>query len=566
MKCIRQLEHKCFQRNHRNFIVTIIILAVNAILLAGVAVFMQQILDIASSGTVKDIYHVLLRIAAYIILIVWGWMAERFFRNRFIEKALCQLKEEVFCAIAQKGISAFSRESTGRYLSILTNDMNTIETHYLQNYFSIILNCCYFIAALLLMLWYDRWLTICAIGMVACSLIISILTGGKLPKEEKRVSVQNEKFVGVVKDLLSGFSVMKSFKAEKEIAGLFSQENTILEKNKCHRRKTEAVINLTGNCLGFCVQAGVMLLGAYFAMEGRITVGVLIAFVQLMNYIIQPIQQLPPALANRKAAIGLFHKMAEVIEANAEKEDGEQIDDIGQGILLQKVSFGYNEKQNILKEVSLFFEKDKSYAIIGASGSGKSTLLNLILGGYTTYDGSIIIGNRELKEVSPDSLYDLLSVVQQNVFVFDHTIENNITLFKHFSKEQIDGAICKSGLNELVEKKGKDYCCGENGSGLSGGEKQRLSIARGLLRNSPILLMDEATSALDAVTSAAIETMILQMSHVLRIVVTHKLNPQVLQQYDQIVVMQDGRVEGCGTYEWLMRNCPYFNLLLEKQA
>lgn len=233
--------------------------------------------------------------------------------------------------------------------------------------------------------------------------------------------------------------------------------------------------------------------------------------------------------------------------------------------MLQNVSFGYQEEQKILKEVTLSFEKGKSYAIIGASGSGKSTLLNLILGGYRTYEGTITIGNRELREITLESLYDLLSVVQQNVFVFDNTIENNITLFKDFPEEQFTDAIEKSGLHALIEEKGRDYRCGENGSGLSGGEKQRVSIARGLLRNTPVLLMDEATSALDTVTSAAIEHMVLQMKDMIRIVVTHKMNVQMLKQYDQIVVMQDGMVAGFGTYEALLQKCPAFNLLLQKQ-
>lgn len=235
MKDRNRLKNQCFQGNRLHFAVTVVILGINAALLAGVAILMQQIVDIASLGTEADIVEMLQKIVVYVVCIAVGWMVERYFRNRFIEKALCQLKGEVFGSIAQKGISAFSRETTGRYLSILTNDINTIENHYLQNYFGIILNCCYFVAALVLMLWYDVWLTVCAMGLVGGSLAISIMTGGKLTEEERKVSVQNEKFVELVKDLLSGFSVVKSFRAEKEITGLFSEENSRLERNKCCR-------------------------------------------------------------------------------------------------------------------------------------------------------------------------------------------------------------------------------------------------------------------------------------------------------------------------------------------
>lgn len=563
MKSAVYLKHRCYEKNHCNFLITIIILGIGSLLLTGVAVVMQEILDIATIGTKQDIYDMLKKIILYIAVLGCIWMLERFFRNRFIEKAMYQLKGEIFQCVSEKGISAFGKEPTGRYLSILTNDMNSIELNYLQNNFGIFLNCFYFVAALILMLKYDVWMTCCAIGLVCFSLVISVISGNKLTREEKQVSVQNEKFVSMIKDLLNGFSVMKSFKAEKEIVTLFSEENKNLEQKKCRRRKTEAFINLVGNCMGFFVQAGIMLLGAYFAMQGRITVGVLIAFVQLMNYIIQPIQQIPPALANRRAAIGLFDKMAEMISDNQEKENGERIEDIGSEISFQNVSFGYDETQKILQDINISFERGKSYAIIGASGSGKSTLLNLLMGGYGTYDGSIFIGGKELKNISTDSLYDLMSIVQQNVFVFDNTIENNITMFKHFAKEQIADAVKKSGLKKLVDEKGLSYRCGENGSELSGGEKQRISIARCFLCNASILLMDEATSALDAATSAEVENTIIQMTDMTRIVVTHKINPGLLSQYDRIVVMNKGRIEGIGTYNVLKENCVYFNQLLQ---
>ena len=563
MEHAEYLKRICFKKNYGNFLITVIILGIGSILLTGVAVVLQEILDIATTGTVQDIYHMLLKVLVYIAILGCNWILERFFRNRFIEKAMRQLKGEIFRSISGKGISAFCKEPTGRYLSILTNDMNSIEMNYLQNNFAIFLNCFYFVAALIIMLRYNIWLTFGAIGLVVVSFIISVLFGGKLTREEKVVSVQNEKFVSLVKDLLNGFSVMKSFKAEAEIVNLFLDENKNLEQKKCRRRKTEASINLIGNCLGFAVQAGVMLLGAYFTMRGRITVGVLMAFVQLMNYIIQPIQLIPPALANRKAAKGLFDKMAEAVADNQEKEAGDFVDNIGQGIYFKNVSFGYDDKQKTLENVTVSFEKGKSYAIVGASGSGKSTLLNLIMGSYTAYDGSITIGGKEVKNILPDSLYDLLSIVQQNVFVFDNSIENNITMFKKFTEEQISDAVEKSGLETLVDEKGLEYRCGENGCELSGGEKQRISIARGFLCKSSILLMDEATSALDAATSVAVENTIIQMKEMTRIVVTHKLNPTLLSRYDEIVVMNKGRIEGRGSYDWLKAQCGYFNQLLQ---
>lgn len=556
------LKRKLYEKNHIWMFLTVFVLIIAACLLTGVAIMLQVILDTAVSGTKEDIMRLLTIVIVYVVVMGISWMIERYVRNTFLERAIRQLKQELFVRLTKKSISSFSKENTGSYLSVFTNDISSVENNYLQNQFIIFLNCFYFAAALGLMLWYDPLLAVCAIGMLLVSFIASVMFGGKLAKEEKAVSDQNEGFVGLLKDLLSGFPVMKSFQAETELTTLFTDANHMIESKKCRRRKTEAYINLIGNSCGIMVQAGVMLLGAYFVIQGRITAGVLIAFVQLMNYVIMPVQQIPPALANRKAALGLLEKMEDILAVNVAEEHGKDICNLEKGIKLENVSFGYEEGQTMLDHVSLDFEAGKSYAIVGASGSGKSTILNLLMGGYPQYDGKIMIGDEELREISPDSLYQQLSIVQQNVFVYDNTIENNITMFKKCEKEKLNDVMKKAGLEKLIEEKGSDYRCGENGAGLSGGEKQRISIARSLLKAPSVLLMDEATSALDAENAAMIERMIAEAKEMTRIVVTHKLNPTALKLYDKIIVISDGKIAGQGTYQELEEKCDCFKKML----
>lgn len=562
MKTKNNLKSKLYEKNNIGFGLTLFVLIIGACMQAGIAIMLQEILDTAISGSKEDILRLLLIVLIYASAMVAIWLVERYVRNMFLEKAMRQLKEELFSRLTRKSISSFSEETSGRYLSIFTNDMNSVESNYLQSQFKIIMNCVYFVAAIGIMLWYDPLMTGCVFVLLVASLLVSVLFGGKLAKEEKGVSDQNERFVGLIKDLLSGFSLMKSFQAEKELTNLFVEENRLVEWKKCHRRKMEALINLVGNSCGILVQAGVMLLGACFTIEGRITAGVLIAFVQLMNYVIMPVQQIPPALANRKAAEGLLAKMEEVVNVNAVMQTGEKIEDLQKGICFRNVSFGYEADKELLNDINLEFEAGKSYAIVGASGSGKSTILNLLLGGYPGYSGEIQIGGIELRKIASESLYSHLAVVQQNVFIYNNTIENNITMFREPDAELFETIMEKIGLTNLIEEKGLSYICGENGSGLSGGEKQRISIARSLLQNPAVLLMDEATSALDAENGALIERMIVAATDMTRIVVTHKMNEDVLKQYDRIIVVQNGRIAGNGTYEELEENCEYFKQLL----
>lgn len=296
------------------------------------------------------------------------------------------------------------------------------------------------------------------------------------------------------------------------------------------------------------------------------TAGVLIAFVNMMGALVAPLGVMPQLMAGRKAAIGLIDKMERILSENTKETDsGKIIKNFGGGIALKNVSVGYTE-EDVLKDISLQLNAGKSYAIVGASGSGKSTLLDLIMGNFSDYKGEVSFDEVELKEINLNSLYDLISVIQQNVFIFDSTIRENITMFKEFPEEEMKRAMELSGLKKLLEEKGEDYLCGENGCNLSGGERQRISIARCLLRNSSILVADEATAALDAKTAYEVIDAILDMKEMTRIVVTHQLEEHILKRYDEIIVMKNGRIEEKGSFEELLANKKYFYSLYNVAA
>ncbi len=185
------------------------------------------------------------------------------------------------------------------------------------------------------------------------------------------------------------------------------------------------------------------------------------------------------------------------------------------------------------------------------------------MGSYPEYTGQITLGGTELGQIDPDSIFDAMSVIQQNVFIFDDTIRQNICMFKEFDEGRLDMAIQRAGLARLIEEKGEDYDCGENGAHLSGGEKQRISIARSLLREVSVLLVDEATSALDAATSYSVTNALLDIKGVTRLVVTHKLDEKALKRFDEIIVMKNGQVAEQGDFNTLMGKGAYFASLYQ---
>ena len=477
----------------------------------------------------------------------------------FITRGISQYKEYVFGELTKKNISAFSGENSSTYISALTNDIQTIEQGYLWNTFSILESSLTFVGAMVLMIWYSPLLTLIAIGLSLLPLIASILTGNKVAAEEKKVSDRNEAYTSTLRDSLGGFSVIKSFKAEAQMIRIFKENVRELAKAQCGKHKMRILVQMFGSVAGITAQLGVFLFGAYLALSGKgVTAGTTMIFVQLMNYVLSPIGTIPTCIAERKAAKALVEKIAIALNVNVREESKTEHRELKHDITLKNLSFGYEPEKQVLNNLNCSFELGKSYAIVGASGCGKSTLLNLLLASNSGYMGSIYYDELELQQISSESLYEMVSIIQQNVFIFNASIRDNITMFSDYPREEVDRAIELSGLSKLIAERGEDYLCGENGSGLSGGEKQRISIARSLLKKSQVLLVDEATAALDAQTAFQVSNAILDLHNVTRIVVTHALDENLLKRYDYVLTLKNGSITESGSFDELMENKGYF--------
>ena len=331
---------------------------------------------------------------------------------------------------------------------------------------------------------------------------------------------------------------------------------------KYERRMAEKLLEMIGMCASVAAQMGVFLLGAYLAVTGRgVTPGMVVVFVQLMGLVVEPIRTLPQLLARRRAADALIGRLADAVASGDVREGRVTHPELGEGIRFENVTFGYEPGKEVLHGVSLTLRRGGCYAVVGGSGSGKSTLLSLLMGGYPDYGGSIHIGGDELRDIDPGALYDMISIVQQSVFVFSSTLRENITMFKDFDDARVRRAMELSGLSTLAAEKGEDYPCGENGSGLSGGERQRVAIARSLLREAPVLLSDEATAALDAQTAYAVTDAMLSAHGLTRVLVTHRLEESLLRRFDGIIVMRRGEIVEQGSYDALMEKNGYFAAL-----
>lgn len=604
LKC-NPLSRNFFRNNCLNLFMAVLGTSVLSLAILSVPQLFQILIDYLSGSREYSLRGIILLTAGIFLMEFFSALATYFFRTKFSTRAVLQYRNFACAYLLNKKVADFYASNSSVYLSALSNDLMKIKEQFLDQIPIItqILFCG--IGAMIVMLRYNVFLACMSCVLSLIPFFAALYSGKNMGELEDRLSTKNAEYLAFLKDFSIGFTIIKSYKVEAIFSKLHAAINEKTEETMLRRERCVEKVNYFAAISGYVTRLSILFLSAYIAFTRHsISIGTVIAFSQLIHYLIDPLSSLPSMLTEAKAAYRLTDKFWDTMKREEEPQNtpennrvtkekqkaeiqstiedkkiveekeirvqkqspDEWIPSLRGEILFDQICFSYSEGKEVLKELNLRVKEGEKLVLLGTSGSGKSSILKILMGMERAQSGTIRISGQDTMDLGEDRIFREISYIQQEVFIFDGTIQENICLFQTYRGEELQSVIERAGLRNLVKEKGLDYLCGENGAALSGGERQRISIARSLLRKTPILLADEITASLDKENTYLVLDTLLNIENTTEILVLHDLDSRILSRVDRICVLKNGKVEEEGNFTELLEKKGYFYALYHVEA
>lgn len=488
------------------------------------------------------IYVVIITIVACIYMGA-NFIISRMLRIGYMRDTILDVRKQAFDKIIGMSFKQFSKKSKEVYISNLINDINTFESKFFISLLNYLINISMFVLCFLCLVFMEP---ILAVVMLFVSIIlygISRIFSNKTVSLQGEVSTLNEEFTTEMGNTFNGLEILKLNRIEDKFL-----QKSLDSIKKVERKKNWFNIFSEGqrsliNILGYVIMCGVMIYLCLGFQNGMSLAKATFIF-QLASAMSFNLIEAFPLWNTIKASVNIYEKITSVQEKNEVKASEYQSGDFSdvKEIKVDHVKFAY-ENMEILKDANFTIEKGKKYLIKGVSGAGKSTLMNLLAKTYDNYEGAILADGIEYKNIEDKKFQDKVAFIYQDVFLFEDSIRNNITLYKEIPNERIQFAVKACQLDTLIADKalGLDEVLLENGKNLSGGQRQRISIARAIAKKAEILFVDEGTSSLNEELGKEIEKLFLSLEQTV-IAISHRYYEGVTEQYDYILEIKNGRV------------------------
>ncbi len=540
---------KIFKKNRYKFLLSLIPVIIVGITAPLRSYIMQLLID---SSNYKELLGKCLIAAVFSIgVFIFEWVSKKSqtIVVRDIEKDMRdQLMHKLFYISANQ----FEKKGLAYYLSKFTTDINIILNDGVNNVYGMIMQAVFVVVAVIYLLCVEPFILLIVVAVSMVQFGVPGILKKKIASSRKEYTEALEVYLDGIKSDLGGHKVIRTFDAVKQILGKQQKRSDFV----CRKNEYSSQTLYWAQALASFVNNGAFLivLGScmFFAVAGRITVGEIVAITNMMNFVLTPCRAISNGMIQLKSMEKVTAELEALLEQESENDNKENLEENIQEICLDNVDQKISENFS-LDKLTLTFEKGKKYAIVGKSGSGKSSIIKLLTEYGADYTGRVLINGHELLGLNKESIMHISPVCYQQTYIFNDTVFNNVALYQNYSKDEVIEALQKAGIYDTIQKlpEGVDEKIQENGINFSGGELQRIALARLFLRNKAMTFLDEITSGLDNATAYEIEKRLLDEDMTI-INITHRYNKALMQKYNEIIVMDAGKIVERGTFDELL--------------
>ena len=493
------------------------------------------------------------------IFIVRGlfWYGQNYLMSYVGQSVIIDIRAAVFKKLQRLSVSFYDKNKTGTIMSYVTNDVNALQSAMVENTIEMITEGFILIGSVVAMIYLDWRLTLFTVCTFPVVLWFMEFFGKKIRKTGGRIQECTADITSVLQESVASARVIKSFVREDYEVDRFDVENKANFRANMKNAQLMATLTPVVELVAAIGVTMIIWYGGNNVINGTITAGSLVAFLTYAVNISNPIKRLTRVIGNIQKALAAAQRVFMIIdmpEEIAESRDAKQLPEVIGKVEFQNVSFAYNDKGNVITDLSFSVKPGEVIAIVGPSGAGKSTIANLLPRFYDVNKGDIKIDGHSVREVTLDSLREQVGIVPQETMLFNGSVYNNILYGRlDATKEEIEAAAKAANAHDFIMQltDGYETKLGDRGVNLSGGQRQRIAIARAILKNPRILILDEATSALDTESERVVqEALDRLMVGRTSFVIAHRLS--TVKNADKILVLEKGNLVESGTHDELL--------------
>ena len=493
------------------------------------------------------------------IFIVRGlfWYGQNYLMSYVGQSVIIDIRAAVFKKLQRLSVSFYDKNKTGTIMSYVTNDVNALQSAMVENTIEMITEGFILIGSVVAMIYLDWRLTLFTVCTFPVVLWFMEFFGKKIRKTGGRIQECTADITSVLQESVASARVIKSFVREDYEVDRFDVENRANFRANMKNAQLMATLTPVVELVAAIGVTMIIWYGGNNVINGTITAGSLVAFLTYAVNISNPIKRLTRVIGNIQKALAAAQRVFMIIdmpEEIAESRDAKQLPEVSGKVEFQNVSFAYNDKGNVITDLSFSVKPGEVIAIVGPSGAGKSTIANLLPRFYDVNKGDIKIDGHSVREVTLDSLREQVGIVPQETMLFNGSVYNNILYGRlDATKEEIEAAAKAANAHDFIMQltDGYETKLGDRGVNLSGGQRQRIAIARAILKNPRILILDEATSALDTESERVVqEALDRLMVGRTSFVIAHRLS--TVKNADKILVLEKGNLVESGTHDELL--------------